>query len=277
MILIDGPAELCGEITIQGAKNSTLPLLAATVLCRGQTVLHNCPCLSDVDTAVGILEHLGCRCRREDQDLTVDNAMTCCEIPDGLMRACVPPSCSWVPSSPGAGRPGSASPGAASWAPAHRPAPVRPAAAGGGDRRGGRLPLLQRPPRAPGVLRVPRLPQRGGHGERDAGRGVRQGHHGHRQRRPGAGDHRPGRLPQPVRGPDLRGGGELRHHRRGGRPLRLRAPGHARPHRLRHLHGGRGGHRGQHHTSRAWTTPPCCPCWPPSRTPAAPCASWGEP
>lgn len=86
MILIDGPAELCGEITIQGAKNSTLPLLAATVLCRGQTVLHNCPRLSDVDTAVGILEHLGCRCRREGQDLTVDNAMTCCEIPDGLMR-----------------------------------------------------------------------------------------------------------------------------------------------------------------------------------------------
>ena len=77
MILIDGPAELCGEITIQGAKNSTLPLLAATVLCRGQTVLHNCPRLSDVDTAVGILEHLGCRCRREGQDLTVDNAMTC--------------------------------------------------------------------------------------------------------------------------------------------------------------------------------------------------------
>ena len=32
MIVIDGPAELSGEINIQGAKNSTLPLLAATVL-----------------------------------------------------------------------------------------------------------------------------------------------------------------------------------------------------------------------------------------------------
>lgn len=52
MIVIDGPAELSGEIKIQGAKNSTLPLLAATVLCKGQTVLHNCPHLSDVDLSL---------------------------------------------------------------------------------------------------------------------------------------------------------------------------------------------------------------------------------
>ena len=68
MIIVDGPAELGGEITIQGAKNSTLPLLAAAVICKGQTVLHNCPRLSDVETAVRILEHLGCRCRREGSD-----------------------------------------------------------------------------------------------------------------------------------------------------------------------------------------------------------------
>ena len=60
MIIIDGPAELCGEISIQGAKNSALPILAATVLCKGQSVLHNCPDLTDVETAVRILEHLGC-------------------------------------------------------------------------------------------------------------------------------------------------------------------------------------------------------------------------
>ncbi len=86
MIIIDGPAELCGEISIQGAKNSTLPLLAATVLCKGQSVLHNCPDLTDVKTAVRILEHLGCRCAREGADLTVDNAMTGCEVPQELMR-----------------------------------------------------------------------------------------------------------------------------------------------------------------------------------------------
>ena len=83
MIIIDGPAELSGEITIQGAKNSTLPLLAAALLCKGQTVLHNCPDLSDVDTAVRILEHAGCRCTRDGPDLVVDNAVTRCEIPEG--------------------------------------------------------------------------------------------------------------------------------------------------------------------------------------------------
>lgn len=86
MIVIDGPAELGGEVRVQGAKNSTLPLLAASVLCKGQTVLHNCPRLSDVDTAVRILEHLGCRCTWEGSDLVVENSMTCCEIPPDLMR-----------------------------------------------------------------------------------------------------------------------------------------------------------------------------------------------
>ena len=86
MIIIDGPAELCGEISIQGAKNSALPILAATVLCKGQSVLHNCPDLTDVETAVRSLEHLGCRCAREGSDLVVDNAMTGCEVPQELMR-----------------------------------------------------------------------------------------------------------------------------------------------------------------------------------------------
>lgn len=86
MILIEGPAELGGEIRIQGAKNSTLPILAACVICKGQTVLHNCPKLSDVETAVHILEHLGCKCEREGTDLIVENGMSCCEIPPDLMQ-----------------------------------------------------------------------------------------------------------------------------------------------------------------------------------------------
>ncbi len=86
MMLIDGPSRLMGELEVQGAKNSTLPLLAGALLCRGQTVLHNCPELSDVDAAVKILEHLGCRCKREGHDLTIENGVTCHEIPEELMR-----------------------------------------------------------------------------------------------------------------------------------------------------------------------------------------------
>ena len=54
-VLVRGGNRLCGELTVQGAKNSTLPLLAAALLCEGETVLHNCPALSDVHTAVTIL------------------------------------------------------------------------------------------------------------------------------------------------------------------------------------------------------------------------------
>ncbi len=86
MIIIDGPARLSGEIPVQGAKNSTLPLLAAALLCKGQTVLYNCPDLSDVDTAVKILEHLGCSCSRTDDRLIIDSAPTRCDVPPDLMR-----------------------------------------------------------------------------------------------------------------------------------------------------------------------------------------------
>lgn len=86
MMIIDGPARLTGELSVQGAKNSTLPLLAGALLCKGQTVLHNCPDLSDVDTALEILRHLGCKCRREGHDLIVDSAAACHEIPEELMR-----------------------------------------------------------------------------------------------------------------------------------------------------------------------------------------------
>lgn len=87
MIFIDGPARLGGEISIQGAKNSTLPLLAAAFLCKGQTVLRNCPRLTDVDTAGKILTHLGCKCQRENDAFIVDNAVTGCEIPPELMQS----------------------------------------------------------------------------------------------------------------------------------------------------------------------------------------------
>lgn len=86
-IIIDGGKPLSGEIGVCGAKNSALPILAATVLCNGVCVIHNCPGLSDVEAAAGILTHLGCRCSREGSTLTVDSTnITSCEIPDDLMR-----------------------------------------------------------------------------------------------------------------------------------------------------------------------------------------------
>ena len=86
-IVTRGGYPLHGELTVQGAKNSTLPLLAAALLCRGETVLHNCPQLSDVDAAVRILRRLGCRCVRRGNTLSVCADTMCrCDIPHAMMR-----------------------------------------------------------------------------------------------------------------------------------------------------------------------------------------------
>lgn len=86
-ISINGGNVLNGEITVQGAKNSVLPILAATILCKGDCVVHNCPDLSDVDVSVKILENLGCNCLKEDGTVIVDSRdMSSYKIPEDLMR-----------------------------------------------------------------------------------------------------------------------------------------------------------------------------------------------
>lgn len=86
-LLIEGGCKLSGEINIHGAKNSVLPVLAATLLCDGECVVHNCPDLSDVNVSVRILEHLGCKCVRCGDTLTVEPSNSDkFDIPDELMR-----------------------------------------------------------------------------------------------------------------------------------------------------------------------------------------------
>lgn len=86
-LIVNGGNRLCGEIKIHGAKNSVLPILAATVLCHGTSIIHNCPKLSDVNASINILKHLGCTCSFKNNTVTVDtNDLKCYKIPDTLMR-----------------------------------------------------------------------------------------------------------------------------------------------------------------------------------------------
>lgn len=86
-IIIQGGGRLEGALQVQGAKNSVLPILAATILHPGQTVLRGCPHLSDVEASIRILRHLGCKARWEGEELVVDAApMAHWDIPDHLMR-----------------------------------------------------------------------------------------------------------------------------------------------------------------------------------------------
>ena len=83
---VTGGRPLAGEVRVHGAKNSALPILAATLLVRGESVIHNCPDLTDIQTALDILSCLGCRVRRTGETVTVDAAhLTGAAIPDELM------------------------------------------------------------------------------------------------------------------------------------------------------------------------------------------------
>lgn len=84
---ITGRRPLSGSITVQGAKNSVLPILAACILAGGESVIENCPALTDVEATLAILRVLGCRVRREGRTAAVDaSAMGRGVIPEHLMR-----------------------------------------------------------------------------------------------------------------------------------------------------------------------------------------------
>ncbi len=86
-LVIEGQNRLNGEICIHGAKNSALPVLAATIMCDGESVIHNCPALSDVDASIKILKHLGCIVK-EEKDCVIINSKNISrwDIPDCLMH-----------------------------------------------------------------------------------------------------------------------------------------------------------------------------------------------
>lgn len=94
-ITITGGQTLHGTIRPAAAKNSVLPLLAATLLCGAPCCLRGAPALSDVDTSLALLEAVGAKAVRHGADLCtlpVHAADLCGEIPPhlaGAMRSSV--------------------------------------------------------------------------------------------------------------------------------------------------------------------------------------------
>lgn len=85
--VIRGGVPLHGEIRVQGSKNGILPILAASILVSGETLLHNCPVISDVECAVEILRAVGCKVQRTGHDLYIDSrTLSAYVIPDVLMK-----------------------------------------------------------------------------------------------------------------------------------------------------------------------------------------------
>ena len=92
-ITITGRRPLRGRIRPAAAKNSTLPLLAATLLCQAPCRLRDAPHLADVDTSLALLQAVGADARRCGGDICTRPADRLDgEIPEplaGAMRSSV--------------------------------------------------------------------------------------------------------------------------------------------------------------------------------------------
>lgn len=86
-LIIRGGSRIRGEVEVSGAKNSVLPILAATVLNGGTNIIHNIPELLDVNIMEKILTSLGCLVKRENKTIIIDSKnITNYEIPEELVR-----------------------------------------------------------------------------------------------------------------------------------------------------------------------------------------------
>jgi UDP-N-acetylglucosamine 1-carboxyvinyltransferase len=70
-ILVHGGYPLSGSIKISGSKNSSLPILAATLLTREPCIVHGVPDLSDTHYMLQILTHLGAQVERASGTVSV--------------------------------------------------------------------------------------------------------------------------------------------------------------------------------------------------------------
>lgn len=81
-----GGSRLEGQCFVQGSKNASLPIIAASLICPAETELNNVPRLRDVDSALKILRHLGCRAEQRGNDVYINSTgISENKIPHALM------------------------------------------------------------------------------------------------------------------------------------------------------------------------------------------------
>ncbi|MFH1756097.1 MAG: UDP-N-acetylglucosamine 1-carboxyvinyltransferase, partial [Candidatus Latescibacterota bacterium] len=85
--IIQGPTKLQGDVKISGAKNAVLPLMAASLLASGKSIISNVPNLRDVRTMIKLLEILGAQVQFKRNTLTIDTTnVSGIEAPYDLVR-----------------------------------------------------------------------------------------------------------------------------------------------------------------------------------------------
>ena len=84
--MIEGGKPLSGSVVIQGAKNAALPIMAASLLAEGTTVLENVPNLLDITVMTNILREIGCKVVQDKGTIYIDTTQTkTSHVPEDLM------------------------------------------------------------------------------------------------------------------------------------------------------------------------------------------------
>jgi UDP-N-acetylglucosamine 1-carboxyvinyltransferase len=87
--LVKGPVKISGEVEPVGNKNAVLKLIPASILFKGDYVLHNVPALSDVQVELDILEKMGAEIDYDKENQTVKintDSLNTYEVPDDLAK-----------------------------------------------------------------------------------------------------------------------------------------------------------------------------------------------
>ena len=85
--IIQGGKALEGEVKISGSKNAALPIIAATILNSGKTILYNVPEIQDVETMFEIIKEIGGKIAKKNKKVIIDTSkINRFEIPENLMR-----------------------------------------------------------------------------------------------------------------------------------------------------------------------------------------------
>ena len=85
--IINGGERLCGSVRAHSAKNSVLPLLAATVLTDETVTLRHIPSINDVENMLRILTEVGCTVKRHKDTASIDSSNAAShEIPARLTK-----------------------------------------------------------------------------------------------------------------------------------------------------------------------------------------------
>lgn len=91
-IVVTGGRPLNGSVKIPAAKNSVLPLFAASLLCTGEVRLQAVPRLADVEHCMALLRGVGCAARWEGSDAVLSGPPANSTLPGqtaGQMRASI--------------------------------------------------------------------------------------------------------------------------------------------------------------------------------------------